>query len=91
MSTQSAPGIERDSAAIVVLQIDASRSQFVLFSARGRLLLRSGPIANGSIAEAIDEWRARLSAAGAFYEAIQTDQPFGVPLRRAFAARQRLS
>ena len=44
-----------------------------------------------TVAEAIDEWRARFSAAGAFYETIVTDQPFGVPLRRAFAARQRLS
>ena len=44
-----------------------------------------------TVNEAIDEWRARFAAAGAFYEVIQTDQPFGVPLRRAFAARQRLS
>lgn len=44
-----------------------------------------------TVNEAMDEWRARFAAAGAFYEAIQTDQPFGVPLRRAFAARQRLS
>lgn len=44
-----------------------------------------------TVNEAIDEWRGRFAAAGAFYEPIQTDQPFGVPLRRAFAARQRLS
>ncbi len=44
-----------------------------------------------TVNEAISEWRARFAAAGAFYEPIQTDQPFGVPLRRAFAARQRLS
>jgi uncharacterized protein (DUF58 family) len=44
-----------------------------------------------TVAEAIDEWRARFASAGAFYEPIMTDQPFGVPLRRAFAARQRLS
>lgn len=43
-----------------------------------------------TVNEAIDEWRARFSSAGAFYEPIGTDQPFGVPLRRAFAARQRL-
>lgn len=43
-----------------------------------------------TVREAIDEWRTRFSAAGAFYETIVTDQPFGVPLRRAFAARQRL-
>jgi len=44
-----------------------------------------------TVNEAIEEWRARFAGAGAFYEVIQTDQPFGVPLRRAFAARQRLS
>ena len=40
---------------------------------------------------AIAEWRAHFAAAGAFYEPVFTDQPFGVPLRRAFARRQRLS
>ena len=44
-----------------------------------------------TVMEAIDEWRTRFAAAGAFYEPIMTDQPFGVPLRRAFAARQRRS
>lgn len=43
-----------------------------------------------TVREAIEEWRARFAGAGAFYEPIRTDQPFGVPLRRAFAARQRL-
>jgi len=44
-----------------------------------------------TVREAIDEWRARFSAAGAFYETVSTAQPFGLPLRRAFAARQRLN
>jgi hypothetical protein len=39
---------------------------------------------------AIGEWRDRLSASGAAYEPVYTDQPFGVALRRAFAARQHL-
>jgi hypothetical protein len=39
---------------------------------------------------AIGEWRSALAAAGASYEMVTTDAPFGVPLRRAFAARQRL-
>jgi uncharacterized protein (DUF58 family) len=39
---------------------------------------------------AIGEWRAALAGAGASYEIVTTDAPFGVPLRRAFAARQRL-
>ncbi|HSA56636.1 MAG TPA: DUF58 domain-containing protein [Gemmatimonadaceae bacterium] len=43
-----------------------------------------------TVADAIEEWRVRLSAIGAAYEVIPTDAPFGVPLRRAFATRQRL-
>lgn len=43
-----------------------------------------------TVAEAIEEWRIRLASIGAGYEVIRTDSPFGVPLRRAFAARQRL-
>jgi uncharacterized protein (DUF58 family) len=39
---------------------------------------------------AMDEWRDRLGALGVFYEPVFTDEPFGVPLRKAFAARQRL-
>jgi uncharacterized protein (DUF58 family) len=39
---------------------------------------------------AIGEWRDRLGATGSAYEPVFTDQPFGVALRRAFAARQRL-
>jgi uncharacterized protein (DUF58 family) len=39
---------------------------------------------------AIGEWRDRLAASGTSYEPVFTDQPFGVALRRAFAARQRL-
>lgn len=42
-----------------------------------------------TVTEAIDEWAARCAAAGAFYEPIITDTPFGVPVRRAFAKRQR--
>jgi uncharacterized protein (DUF58 family) len=39
---------------------------------------------------AIAEWRALFSSAAVGYETVLTDSPFGVPLRRAFAARQRL-
>jgi uncharacterized protein (DUF58 family) len=39
---------------------------------------------------AIAEWRSRLAALGVGYEVVFTDQPFGVPLRKAFASRQRL-
>ena len=45
---------------------------------------------SATVREVIAEWRAMLSGAGVSYETIATDQPFGVPLRRAFAARQRL-
>ena len=43
-----------------------------------------------TVAEALVEWRRRCAAAGAVYETILTDAPFGVPLRRAMAQRQHL-
>ena len=41
-----------------------------------------------TVEEAVAEWRATFAAAGAGYELFLTDTPFGVPLRRAFAARE---
>jgi len=43
-----------------------------------------------TVGEVIDEWRTMFASIGASYELIFTDAPFGVPLRRAFAARQAL-
>jgi uncharacterized protein (DUF58 family) len=43
-----------------------------------------------TVDEVVEEWRSMLAAAGAGYELVFTDAPFGVPLRRAFAARQQL-
>jgi hypothetical protein len=43
-----------------------------------------------TVDEVIGEWRSMLGGAGIGYEVVQTDEPFGVPLRRAFAARQLL-
>jgi nucleotide-binding universal stress UspA family protein len=43
-----------------------------------------------TVEEAIAEWRETLQSTGAGYEVFTTDEPFGVPLRKAFAARQRL-
>jgi uncharacterized protein (DUF58 family) len=43
-----------------------------------------------TVQEAIGEWRGRFAASGAAYEPVYTDQPFGIALRRAFAARQQL-
>ena len=43
-----------------------------------------------TVEEVIAEWRALFGSFGVSYETIVTDSPFGVPLRRAFAARQRL-
>jgi len=43
-----------------------------------------------TVTEVIAEWRSTLGAVGVSYEVIVTDNPFGVPLRRAFAGRQRL-
>lgn len=42
-----------------------------------------------TVEAALGEWRDALAAAGAGYEVIMTDAPFGVPLRRAFQVRQR--
>src|SRR4051794_32472422 len=41
-----------------------------------------------TVDEVIDEWRAMFGSLGIGYETVSTDAPFGVPLRRAFAARQ---
>lgn len=43
-----------------------------------------------TVDKALEEWRSRVVASGAWYSLVMTDAPFGVPLRRAFAARQRL-
>jgi uncharacterized protein (DUF58 family) len=43
-----------------------------------------------TVDEVLGEWRSAFAAAGVAYEVITTDAPFGVPLRRAFAARQQL-
>jgi len=43
-----------------------------------------------TVQEVIGEWRAMFGSCGVSYETIITDSPFGVPLRRAFASRQRL-
>ena len=43
-----------------------------------------------TVARALAEWRSELARSGVAYELVSTDAPFGVPLRRAFAARQRL-
>lgn len=42
-----------------------------------------------TVESVIDEWRTRLASAGASYATVMTDAPFGIPLRAAFAARQR--
>jgi hypothetical protein len=43
-----------------------------------------------TVSEVIDEWRSTLARTGVSYEVVLTDRPFGVPLRKAFALRQRL-
>ena len=43
-----------------------------------------------TVTAALQEWRQSLAAAGAAYETVVTDAPFGVPLRRVFATRQRM-
>ena len=48
------------------------------------------PAYRDTVLAAIDEWRGRCAASGASYETVFTDQPYGIGLRRAFAARQAL-
>ena len=43
-----------------------------------------------AVRESVDEWREHLSGAAASHEVVMTDQPFGMPLRRAFLNRQML-
>jgi uncharacterized protein (DUF58 family) len=43
-----------------------------------------------TVEQALGEWREQLARAGATHVVVGTDAPFGVPLRRAFAARQQL-
>jgi uncharacterized protein (DUF58 family) len=43
-----------------------------------------------TVEEVIGEWRSMFGSLGIGYEVVSTDAPFGVPLRRAFAARQQL-
>ena len=43
-----------------------------------------------TVEETIAEWRETLQSTGAGYEVFTTNVPFGVPLRKAFAARQAL-
>jgi uncharacterized protein (DUF58 family) len=43
-----------------------------------------------TVTDVIEEWRDMLASCGVSYETIMTDEAFGVPLRRAFGARQRL-
>lgn len=43
-----------------------------------------------TVDEVIGEWRTLFGGLGIGYEVVLTDAPFGVPLRRAFAARQQL-
>ena len=43
-----------------------------------------------TVEDVISEWRDMLASVGVSYETIMTDQAFGVPLRRAFSAREQL-
>ena len=43
-----------------------------------------------TVEEVIGEWRSMFGSLGIGYEVVSTDAPFGIPLRRAFAARQQL-
>jgi len=42
-----------------------------------------------TVTEVVTEWREALAAMGAVHELVLTDQPYTMPLRRAFDVRQR--
>jgi len=42
-----------------------------------------------TVEQVIDEWKTALSAIGASYELVLTDQPYSIPLRHAFGVRER--
>ena len=42
-----------------------------------------------TVDEVIAEWKDALGALGAGYELVLTDQPYAIPLRLAFGARER--
>ena len=42
-----------------------------------------------TVTEVVEEWRIALAAMGAGYELVVTDEPYTMPLRRAFDARQK--
>jgi uncharacterized protein (DUF58 family) len=44
---------------------------------------------DATVTTVIEEWREALGAMGAGYELVLTDQPYALPLRHAFEARQR--
>jgi uncharacterized protein (DUF58 family) len=45
---------------------------------------------SNTVDEVIGEWRTMFASLGIGYDVVSTDTPFGIPLRRAFAARQHL-
>jgi uncharacterized protein (DUF58 family) len=45
---------------------------------------------SNTVREVIGEWRTMFGSLGVGYEVVSSAAPFGVPLRRAFAARQHL-
>ena len=72
-----------------------SRGEAIFFDPEGKLEV-TATVSDvrqayaATVVHAIEEWRQRLAALGAGYEVIRTNQPFGVPLRKAFATRQRI-
>jgi hypothetical protein len=42
-----------------------------------------------TVREVVQEWREALAAMGAVHELVLTDQPYTMPLRRAFDVRQK--
>ena len=75
---------ERDFAAGEALYRDPETGLEVPAAAHVRTAYRE------TVDAVIAEWRATFGRLGVGYELVDTSQPFAIPLRRAFAARERL-
>ena len=75
---------ERDFAAEEALYHDPETGEEVAAAAHVRDAYRA------TVDHVIAEWRAEFGRFGVRYELVDTSQPFARPLRRAFAARERL-
>lgn len=80
MSSASPSTPDPEHATLRIHPVDDTRSQFLLYSQRGRLLLRSGAITNGQVFDAIDEFQ-RHCGIRAFYRLRGSPKAWVIELR----------